>query len=625
MEVDDDFIQSELRDSELGDNTDSDAGSYDDLFEQEPLAPGSLSLRGGMPPKRTGGPSTAPAGSPEKPRTSTTGTRRASVRYPDLNPAAEEATEVVNPYIIQQPPPQYVPQQPPRGAPASMRERTYAEIPSVHTNNSIPVNAPPVEKILRFSSDSLPALSLSVLTPTEQRRLQVTYYEMRNVALERSAQCPYRGCNRVFALTEEDKLQKHLEDVHVSDQCNFCDEVLYKFWSKNERRAHFLGQHWDLFLTDKDWKADNSFNVPSLFRVNWERESRYKFCPRCGRDHGKLNAHADRTHHDNVCYPGSSEGPHDWVACGQCGGKKENKSDQHQCQVVINPEEAPYCEKCALPAGLFSDLYRATHQMHCRGHSNEIARHCPWCGQNCGDPSNVREQRKHMMECVRCPDSLAQGPLNPETAEPWPFAGPYEPKEGKGIHKDPPTHCPECKEVVYHLDAHTLMKHIEDSHEDKLHFCLFCKLDYKTRGWLNDRKARVQHLDDHIHERKQTLVNELVQTRRWPENHPYTMRRVEAKDLEKLQVMRELEHKDWQHQVVVKQNEALVKELNEDKKKLQELMKQLREVVQARRVELPEQTPTPTTTSAKPTTSATKPSVKGKEKETPVTKPASTK
>jgi hypothetical protein len=649
--VDDDYIQSQLRlegveevvnqfaaDDDLGD-LDID---MDQLFEV--TAPGGVSFRGGAGP---GHPSRS-LGSPTdndlpRPKTSRGYTgQRPRVHFEEdmappsprrmiswartpLKPGTKEPTSLglsptpsVDPDMIDLPPPQQdIPstqEKNPRRD-QSMREKSYAHPMSVWTENKIPVNAPALEKVLRFGSDSIPTMSLGVMTPTEQRRLQIAYYNMRNIALERSVQCPYAGCKRVFAMAEENRLQKHLEDVHVGDQCNFCDSVLWKCWSDNERRAHFLSEHRNLFLTEAQWKADNSFNVPSLFRVDWERESRYLFCPRCGRDHNALNARADRTHHDNVCYPGSEESQYEWTACEDCGGRKVTNTE-HECQTVINPDEPPYCRKCALPAGLFSDLYRATHHLHCHGRNNEVAQFCPWCGQSCGRDM-VEDALKHMTNCVERPDNQAQGPLNPDTAAPWPFLLMYNPKrEGPGIHKDPPTSCTECKQAVFHMDAHLLMKHIEDNHEDKLDHCIFCKLDYKSRGWLNNRRAKVQHLDDHIHERKQTLATELVQSRLWPAGHPYTKRRVEAKDLEKLQTLRELQHKDERLANLRESNHALVTEMNEDKASIEMLRSQLRlHMKEARRQSRHDMHEDPQPLDTPPASSAVKQKPKEKEKE----------
>lgn len=600
--VDDNFIQSQLRLEGVEDIVnqfvaEDELGELDIDINQlfEVMGPLGISRRGGKDTRRSSTDLSSPThlDSP-RPKTSRGDTgKRPSVHFasdPDppsprhmtswartpLRPVREEGSSAgessataPTDHDVNNVPLQKVP-----GDNHNMRQKSYADpMPSVRTKNQTPAAA--LQKVVQFDSDTIPTMSTGVMTPTEQRRLQIAYYTMRNIALERGVQCPYAGCERVFAVAEEARLQKHLEDAHLGDGCNFCDDVLWKSWSKNQRRAHFLRKHRNLFLTDPQWKADNSFNVPSLFRVDWERESRYSFCPRCGRDHRALDAHADRTHHDNVCYPGSDEGQYDWTACADCGGKKWPKSEHH-CQGVINPNEPPYCSKCALPAGLFSDLYRASHHLHCQGHNNEAAKFCPWCGQSCGRDV-VENALKHMTNCAERPDNQAQGPLNPDTATPWPSLLEYNPKhEGPGIHKDPPAYCTECKQAVFHLDAHLLMKHIEDNHEDKLDHCIFCKLDYKPRGWLNNRQAKVLHLDDHIHERKQTLATDLVQSRLWPPGHPYTKRKVDVKDLEKLQVLRALQHKDEQLANLRERNHALVAELNEDKASIEMLRSQVR-------------------------------------------------
>lgn len=107
-----------------------------------------------------------------------------------------------------------------------LREYSYAHPLEVRTHMSVPINAPPVDALLNLGHDSVPAVSLSVLTPTEVRRLQRSYHDMRNLLLSRTERCPYAGCGAVFPANQPSAMQQHLHDKHTDagreGRWNFC-------------------------------------------------------------------------------------------------------------------------------------------------------------------------------------------------------------------------------------------------------------------------------------------------------------------------------------------------------------------------------------------------------------------
>lgn len=137
---------------------------------------------------------------------------------------------------------EYLAQQPgsiatyPRGP--QMREVSYTQPLSVQTNQAIPMNAPPVEPLLNLGSSSLPIVSLSVLTPTEVRRLQTHFTHMRNMLLSRSERCPYENCTAVLPLRDPGVMRAHLRDVHSNFRCPWCEEQLFEHWTNADRREH---------------------------------------------------------------------------------------------------------------------------------------------------------------------------------------------------------------------------------------------------------------------------------------------------------------------------------------------------------------------------------------------------
>lgn len=562
MDVDD-FNESDMGIESLIDTTCSENDGGDECgSDREIAASGEASLRGGA---ATTSSKPLPPGLKDV-RGKSKSSHKPNVRFGPDSPSTKKPVEA--PQMFKTRRPSTDPYQRPiiEEQHRSLREAAYTKAPSVYTNNTIPDNAPPVEKVLRFGFDNLPVMSAGILTPTEQRQVQLDHYALRNIALERSQKCPYRGCSRVFSVAEDARLQAHLVDVHEAEKCNFCDEVLYRYWTENQRRAHFLAEHSRLFVTRTGMAEDNSFTMPSQHRTDYEREARWTFCARCGRNHDILDIKADRVHHDNVCYQGNdAERMQIWDGCVKCGAHIPTGSKApHYCQQLFNPDESPYCDKCALPLGLFSDLYRATHQLHCRGQSHDDGKYCPWCG------IEVSPRASHINECSQRPDADAEGPVVRDRlgsalldlAQPLGTQMTSKSEVGGLVET-----CSICKQPIAHLDPLRLMKHMEDKHNEK-GGCVFCKLDYKKRGWDNDRQARLMHVDDHLHERKVRLAADLVLSMDMPADHPLKNQALRERDYEGLKDMSELISAKRQHAALWKAFTDLNAKSNADRIKL---------------------------------------------------------
>jgi hypothetical protein len=293
-----------------------------------------------------------------------------------------------------------------------LREHSYAHPLDVRMHMSVPVNAPPVDLLLKVGHDSVPVVSLSVLTPTEVRRLQRDHHDMRNLVLSRIQRCPYPDCGAVYPANQPAAMQQHLREKHVAMKCNFCDEPLFEHWSTQQRYQHFMQKHWHVLRSMVPQEGDDQHvQIFDKGRVDHEIEGRWSFCPRCGRDHSILDLAADRQHHDNVCYPGAQNRKTDWSACGACGKRihegAEGERHAHRANV---DGQAPFCEGCALPLGLFSEAYRVKHLSFCRGHGRDDAKYCPWCGVELAE--DVDERLVHIENCARKPGPDAQGPID---------------------------------------------------------------------------------------------------------------------------------------------------------------------------------------------------------------------
>ncbi|KAF4989943.1 hypothetical protein FGRMN_8785 [Fusarium graminum] len=107
---------------------------------------------------------------------------------------------------------------------------------------SIPINAAPVEKIVRTSFNT-PMFTKSFLTPTEQADLQRFGWDTRNMLLKRTVKCPAKNCNFTSRLDEEDAMEEHFKTVHRSRKCPWCEESLFEFWDEEQKRKHFREKH----------------------------------------------------------------------------------------------------------------------------------------------------------------------------------------------------------------------------------------------------------------------------------------------------------------------------------------------------------------------------------------------
>ena len=342
-----------------------------------------------------------------------------------------------------------------------LRERSYAHPLSVHDDNAIPIHAPPLEPILRIAGDNMPAVSLGVLTPTEARRLQKDFYEMRNLTLQRTLNCPYPGCGFVYQVNHALLMHMHLRQAHAAEKCNFCDEPLFQHWPSEQRYQHYVQNHAKLLaqlqtagikipdpkaarsvpLPRPTWKtqapapaptgaggvhgdgdAEADANEAGLREDDAAREATWNFCARCGRNHTVLNASADRAHHDAVCYTPAIVMEPAWTACELCGERIPTNNPKSHTEHKRTPFKGPFCKTCALPLGSFERPYLAKHKAFCEkivsGHNP--LRYCPWDGLSLAS-AGLDAAFAHVRDCKHKPSPEALGPYDPRdrTREPY--------------------------------------------------------------------------------------------------------------------------------------------------------------------------------------------------------------
>ncbi|KAK1623930.1 hypothetical protein BDP81DRAFT_502132 [Colletotrichum phormii] len=344
----------------------------------------------------------------------------------------------------------------PREPDQTPRERSYVQEPSIFDmgvwNPSFPINAPPVEAVLRTGAGRVPMVTKNVLTPSEQRELQDKVWSLSKVNLARLAACPYQECRFTYRQDEDKTLLTHLEKTHVGEKCPWCDTQLFRHWSYKQKEEHYRNSHADqlrkvlqLPETPKSRSPQTKFipqrprNSPSgattslsTFRITGQtrppvgplpqpgqpakasdREKGYRYCDRCGRDHKELKSYEDRKHHDRVCVP-LAEGAGRCTFCKLCGDREwKNEKDAkdlapfdtypHKCHGTLH-ENKPHCTKCGFSMKKLSDEKTDKHRKFCGGFYGTLGCFCPYCQKsfvNDGTQEPVDDIRKHITACPK--------------------------------------------------------------------------------------------------------------------------------------------------------------------------------------------------------------------------------
>ncbi|KAJ4407632.1 hypothetical protein N0V82_009883 [Gnomoniopsis sp. IMI 355080] len=355
----------------------------------------------------------------------------------------------------------------------AFREWSYAHPLSIHMRGqhpSIPINAPPLETILKTpgiresASDSVPVISTQVLTPTEQRRLQETVFEMRSLALNRAQPCPFRPCNKHFAIDDAGRqhFREHIQSMHSDEKCPFCDDKMFGKYGEQAKRQHFYEKHVYFFSHKDDLHLNTVFEVKCK-QLTDEREAKWNFCARCGRDHNQLNVKGDRAQHDNMCFPGVTEEETRRRYCVDCGG---NTSVATSGAVKHHLDECRYKP----PTGE-GPINTITGEASESPNDGRMTRH--WEKRRCFTTNEARNIVQVPNEC------LVKG-------------------------------C--AKTNLQELHAAALLDHYStETHAnatDRLRFCPICNLDFVQREWT-DKQQKVNHFKDHVEEREKRIKLDL--------------------------------------------------------------------------------------------------------------------
>ncbi|WQF87860.1 Putative Zinc finger C2H2-type [Colletotrichum destructivum] len=483
-----------------------------------------------------------------------------------------------------------------------LRKRSWATQPSVYDNGiyhpSFPINAPPVESILRTGGSRVPMITKNVLTATEQHEMQGTLWNTRNLVLDRICKCPYQGCNVTYRMEEEQNLVKHLEEKHAGQKCPWCDLQLFQFWSGKQKEEHYKSAHAEQLrkILEQPQKLSSrpqtlrtstpgrplkhaapltpplsSFKIMERTRFPAgplprpgpppkanEKESDYRYCDRCGRDHIQLSSRTEREHHDRVCVP-LAEGAGLCTFCEACG-HREWKTGQdakefapfdeypHKCRGTIH-QNKPHCTKCGLSLKKMTDESIDRHRTYCAGYYGTMGCFCPYCQHHFVEDKRqkpIDSVKKHIFECdKRDPMKATPYEIYPETywedkdvlTDPL-YVGqgastalvrkqrrPNEPtrylsyplmwheRPGPTPTQDPPSECklPGCREPLFGLTPSEILGHFETNHGGRpQRKCPLCHLSFERpedgrednpeSGEWEDRRDQVAHMECHVYQ-----------------------------------------------------------------------------------------------------------------------------
>lgn len=305
----------------------------------------------------------------------------------------------------------------------------------------LPINAPPSEHMLR-TGPRMPLVSKAILTPTEQGELQRITWDLRNLCLNRTARCPYDGCNFAYRLNDEDTMKKHLKTFHTARKCMWCDETLYEHWDTARINRHVREKHKDELMESlgvskasiRRFGKEGTVSIP-LRRVRKRlrrtalalasedvvvetrkpQESHHGktpgFCDRCGRDANFFN-NIERVYHDNHCKPGIFNGAK-CQFCTVCGktawlsaadAQKGDKSDRQliHCSHKVDDTNGPHCSRCGFNMSRLPQDGRDLHQKGCKGFGALSGQFCLYCGEEFRDTETQADWNKNKAHMIAC-------------------------------------------------------------------------------------------------------------------------------------------------------------------------------------------------------------------------------
>ncbi|KAM0424195.1 hypothetical protein ACHAPT_010566 [Fusarium lateritium] len=392
----------------------------------------------------------------------------------------------------------------------------------------IPITAAPAEQVLR-TGNSVPMVTKAILTPSEQVELQNSFHTVRSIALKRTMQCPFKGCDFSHRLDQPEVIEKHTKLVHQANKCMWCDEPLFEWWDPEQRMAHLRKNHEGKLvraLGIKSAAGDKAKAVPGTAAPRPDKQQqpvRHQFAPRNGPRAPVADMMGTVTMQDGVFQPAfttttrgaipdrilqlSSE-----LLSLVCGGSVFQPIGASPDRVVQIINElyglvqganmtVPYGAAMGLPQLSPGDISKTVKEL-LEKYAAEKAQASQRKPRTAADLTAAEQQK--LLDSLR-PARFSQPPRMITFPLDW------HDMPGPLAHDDPPIRCPipNCSDNNFeYYKSREVWEHFQKKHARDLESCPFCQLPFvysagEDKSGEKIRKRRpaeecIKHFDCHI-------------------------------------------------------------------------------------------------------------------------------
>lgn len=255
----------------------------------------------------------------------------------------------------------------------------------------------PAKELILAAGNSMPAVHIQRLTPTDIRQLVDENSELRNEVLERKKKCEL--CTTTFESYQKDEIRlhykAHADALQAAGNCPLCGQS-WAVMNTTEKRMHLLLHQKSIEnkkMTDF-WKdhtcpvCDIDLHKMSpeeiLQHTSNHQPGLVRFCSRCSFDleaaiDVELRNHADKCKEVLRHY--------DREFCTQCSKERTHETDQqwanHKRDGICNQSNQHFCPKCSVNEDDLPHPVWLSHKNHrCRTPGGLRKTFCGKCAKN---------------------------------------------------------------------------------------------------------------------------------------------------------------------------------------------------------------------------------------------------
>jgi hypothetical protein len=270
----------------------------------------------------------------------------------------------------------------------------------------------PAKELILSAGDSMPAVYVQRLTPTDIYQLVDENSELRNEVLERKKKCEI--CNTTFEFFLKDNIREHYKEhsdsLQAAGNCPLCD-LTWAVTTVAEKRAHLL-IHQESIEGEKilDFWRDLTCPVcdEDLQKLTTEEILKHtsnhppgmvRFCSRCSFEL-EIATSVELANHDQKCKEVRVKYNREF--CTKCGKERSGETD-NQCanHSVGRCEHKPnrYCPRCGVNEHEIDHPSWLSHKNHrCRTPGGLRKSFCGKCAKNLRDMTTL-ELDFHKQDC----------------------------------------------------------------------------------------------------------------------------------------------------------------------------------------------------------------------------------